>query len=147
LLLNEESRVDAFIKGLRSKQYRSHFLITKPSTMEEVRRTVIHITRKGRWIHTTSNKKHRSDSTSNSCSDSESDSDSSSSNSDSSMEEDFIGMKSSKFRPLPMGHPYQWATLNFKHNITMHEMLSYPTLLQVTSFWSLCIISCFQYDL
>jgi len=24
LLLNEESRVDAFIKGLRSKQYRSH---------------------------------------------------------------------------------------------------------------------------
>jgi len=64
LLLNEESRVDAFIKGLRSKQYRSHFFITKPSTMEEVRRTVIHITRKGQWIHTTSNKKHKSDSTS-----------------------------------------------------------------------------------
>jgi len=42
LILNEESRVDdAFIKELRSKQYRSHCLITKPSTMEEVRRTVI----------------------------------------------------------------------------------------------------------
>jgi len=47
LLLNEESRVDAFIKGLRSKQYRFHFFIIKPSTIEEVRRTVIHITRKG----------------------------------------------------------------------------------------------------
>ena len=95
LLLNEESRVDAFIKGLRSKQYRSHFLITKPSTMEEVRRTVIHITRKGQWIHTTSNKKHKSDSTSSSCSESDSDSDSSTSDSDSSMEEDFIKMKHS----------------------------------------------------
>jgi len=35
-LLNKESRVDAFVKGLRSKQYRSHFLITTPSTIEEV---------------------------------------------------------------------------------------------------------------
>jgi len=95
LLLNEESRVDAFIKGLRSKQYRSHFLITKPSTMKEVRRTVIHITRKGQWIHTTSSKKHKSDSTSSSCSESESDSDASSSDSISSMEEDFIKMKHS----------------------------------------------------
>ena len=94
LLLNEESRVDAFIKGLRSKQYRSHFLITKPSTMEEVRRTVIHITRKGQWIHTT-NKKHNSDSSSSSTSsDSESESSSTTSDSDSSMEEDFIRMKS-----------------------------------------------------
>ena len=47
LLLNEESRVDAFIKELRSKQYGFHFLITKPSTMEDVRKTIIHITRKG----------------------------------------------------------------------------------------------------
>ena len=53
LILNEKSRVDAFIKGLRSKQYKSHFLITKPSTMEEVRRSVIHITRKGQWMDTT----------------------------------------------------------------------------------------------
>jgi len=50
----KKSRVDAFIKELRFKQYRSHFLITKPSTIEEVRTTVIHITRKGQWIHTTS---------------------------------------------------------------------------------------------
>ena len=71
MLLNEESRVDAFIKWLRSKQYRSHFLITKPSTMEEVRRTVIHITRKGQWIHTTSSKRYKSDSTSSSCSESD----------------------------------------------------------------------------
>jgi len=47
LLLNEESRGDAFIKGLRFKQYRSHFLIIKPSAMKDIRRTVIHITRKG----------------------------------------------------------------------------------------------------
>jgi len=97
LLLNEESRVDAFIKGLRSKQYRSHFLIIKPSTMEEVRRTVIHITRKGQSIYTTSSKKHKSDSTSSSCSESDSDWDSSSSNSVSSMEEDFIKMNHSSY--------------------------------------------------
>ena len=47
LLLNEESRIDAFIKGLRSKQYRAHFLIKKPSTIEEVQRTIIHITKTG----------------------------------------------------------------------------------------------------
>jgi len=58
LLLNKESSVDAFIKGLRYKQYRFHFLIIKPFTMEEVK-TVIHITRKGQWIHT--NKRHKSD--------------------------------------------------------------------------------------
>ena len=46
LLLNEESSADAFIKRLRSKQYRSYFLTTKPSIMEEVRRTVIYITSK-----------------------------------------------------------------------------------------------------
>jgi len=63
--------------------------------MEEARRTVIHITTKGQWIHTTSNKKHKSDSTSSSCSDSESYSDSSCSDSDSSIEEDFIRIKSS----------------------------------------------------
>ena len=61
LLFNEKSRVDAFIKGLGSKQYRSHFLIIKPSIMEEVRRTVVHITRKGQWIHTTGSKRHKSD--------------------------------------------------------------------------------------
>jgi len=79
LLPNEESRVDAFIKELGSKQYRFHFFVTKPSTMEEVRRTVIHITKKGQWIHTTSNKKCKSESTSSSCSESDSHSDSSSS--------------------------------------------------------------------
>jgi len=89
LLSNEESRVDAFVKGLRSKQYRSHFLITKPSTIE-VRRTVIHISRKGQWIHTTNDKRHKSDSSNSS----DSESDSSNSDSDSSMEEDFIKMRS-----------------------------------------------------
>ena len=38
LLLNEESRIDGFIKRLRSKQYRSNILITKPSTREEVQK-------------------------------------------------------------------------------------------------------------
>jgi len=47
LLLNEKSRADAFIKGLRSKQYRSSFFITEAATIEEVRRTVIYITKKG----------------------------------------------------------------------------------------------------
>ena len=63
--------------------------------MKGVRRTVIHNTRKGQWIHITSNKKHKSDSTSSSCSESDLDSDCSSSDSDSSMEKDFIKMKSS----------------------------------------------------
>jgi len=36
LLLKEESRVNAFIKELRFKQYRSHVFITKLFTMEEV---------------------------------------------------------------------------------------------------------------
>ena len=47
LLLSKVSKVDTFIKRLRSKQYRSHFLIKKPSTVEEVRRSVIYITIKG----------------------------------------------------------------------------------------------------
>jgi len=62
--------------------------------MDEVERTVIHITREGQCIHT-SNKKYKSDSTSSSCSESDSDSDSSSSDSNSPMKEDFIKMKSS----------------------------------------------------
>ena len=92
MLLNEESKVDPFIKGLRSKQYRSHFLITKPFTMKEVRRTVIHITRKGQWIYITSRKRYKSDSTSSSCSDSDSNSDSSISASASLIKKDFIKM-------------------------------------------------------
>ena len=117
MLLNEESRVDAFIKGLRSKQYRSHFLITKPSTMEEVRRTAIHITRKGHWIHTTSSSYCESDS----------DPDFSSSDSVSSMEKDFIKTKhsshskkkhasiSQKDKRLGTSHPA--ATSNSKQEI------------------------------
>jgi len=93
LLFNEKGKVDAFIKGLRSKQYRSHFLVIQPSTIEEVRRTVIHITRRGQYIYAT-DKKYKSDITSSSCSESNSNSDSSSSDSDSSIEEDFIKMKS-----------------------------------------------------
>ena len=89
--IKEASRVDAFIKWLRSKQHRSHFLITKSSTMEEVWRTVIHIARKGQWIYITSDKRHESDSSSSNSSDT--DSDPASNNSDSSMEEDFIKMK------------------------------------------------------
>jgi len=62
--------------------------------MEEERRTVVHITRKGQWSHTTSSRKHESNgSTSSSFSESNTDSEVSSSNSDSSMEEDFIRMK------------------------------------------------------
>ena len=34
-----------------------------------------------------------------------------------------------KFRPLPTGHPYQWTTINFKHDIIMQETLLHPTLL------------------
>ena len=90
---NEESRVDAFIKGLRSKQDRSHFLITKPSIMEEVRRTAIHIIRKSQWIYITNDERHKSDSSNSS----DSDSDFSNHDSDSSMEEDFI-------RTRPVGH-------------------------------------------
>jgi len=63
--------------------------------MEEIRRTVLHITRKGQWIYITSSKKHKSDSTSSSCSESDLDSNSFSSDSVSSMEEDFIKMKHS----------------------------------------------------
>ena len=37
-LLDEESRVDTFIKRLKTNQYRSHLLIRKSSTIEEVRR-------------------------------------------------------------------------------------------------------------
>jgi len=44
LTMSEESRVEAFISGLR--HHRSHFLITGPSTMEEVRQTVLHISKK-----------------------------------------------------------------------------------------------------
>ena len=44
---------------------------------KKFRKMVIHITRKGQWIHTTSNKKHKSDSTSSSCSESDSNSDAS----------------------------------------------------------------------
>ena len=93
LLHNKESRVDAFIKGLGSKQ-QIPFFITKPSTMEEVERTVIHITREGQCIHT-SNKKYKSDSTSGSCSESGLYSDSPNNDSDSSIEKGFIKMKSS----------------------------------------------------
>jgi len=95
LLFNEESRIDTFIKGLRSKQYRVHFLIIKPFTMEEVRRTVGRITRKGQWIYITSSKRYKSNRTSSICSESDSDSGFSSSNGVSSMEKDFIKMKDS----------------------------------------------------
>jgi len=63
--------------------------------MEEVRRTVVYITRKGQWSHTTSSWKHESNgSTSSSSSESDSNSEALSSDSDSSIEEDFIRMKS-----------------------------------------------------
>ena len=84
LMMSEDNRVEAFISGLR--HYRSHFLITRPSTMEEVRQTVLHITRKRQWNASTK---------SNSDSDSEdNDSCSEESSEDSSKEEDFIKMKS-----------------------------------------------------
>ena len=44
LSMHENIRVETFISGLR--HYRSHFLITDPSTMEEVKRTVQTITKK-----------------------------------------------------------------------------------------------------
>ena len=51
LLLNKESRVDAFINGLGSKQYKFHFIITKPSIIDKIKRTAVHTTRKGYWIY------------------------------------------------------------------------------------------------
>jgi hypothetical protein len=90
LLLCEEIIVDTFINGLRHN--RSHFLITKPSTMEEVRRTVIHITQKSQWNHKRRSSHSDSDDSSSDHTDSDSDQNSSS-DSDSSMEEGFIKMK------------------------------------------------------
>ena len=45
--MHENIRVEIFISGLR--HYRSHFLITNPSTMEEVKRIVQTITKKKQW--------------------------------------------------------------------------------------------------
>src|SRR5436190_21816642 len=45
--MHENIRVETFISGLR--HYRSHFLITNPSTMEEVKRIVQTITKKKQW--------------------------------------------------------------------------------------------------
>ena len=47
LSMHENIRVETFISGLR--HYRSHFLITNPSTMEEVKRIVQTITKKKQW--------------------------------------------------------------------------------------------------
>ena len=47
LSMYENIRVETFISGLR--HYRSHFLITNPSTMEEVKRIVQTITKKKQW--------------------------------------------------------------------------------------------------
>jgi len=62
LCMSKENRVDALTSGLR--HCRSHFLITKCSTMEEVRQIVLHITRKRQW--NTTSKKRYSDSDSDS---------------------------------------------------------------------------------
>ena len=47
LAMHETTRVETFISGLR--HYRSHFLITDPSSIEDVRRIVQSITRKKQW--------------------------------------------------------------------------------------------------
>jgi len=88
--MSEDNRVEAFISGLR--HYRSHFLITKPSTMEEVRQIVVHITRKRQW-----NTDHRidSDSDSNENSDSTNSSSANSSSDKSMKKNEFIKMKNS----------------------------------------------------
>ena len=98
LLLNKKKgRIDIFINELKSKQHRSHLSIIKLSTIERVKRTVIHIIRKGQWIYTTSSKRYKFDSPDSSCSESDSDSGSSSSNSNSLIEKDFIKMKLSSY--------------------------------------------------
>ena len=47
LSMHENIRVETFISGLR--YYISHFLITNPSTMEEVKRILQTITKKKQW--------------------------------------------------------------------------------------------------
>ena len=79
--------------SLRDLEYRSHFLIIKPSIIEEVRRTVIHITRKSQCIYTICSQRYKSNSISSSYSESDSDLDFTSSNSNSSIEKDFIKIK------------------------------------------------------
>ena len=39
LSMSEEGRVEAFISGL--KHHRSHFLIIRPSTIEDMRQTIL----------------------------------------------------------------------------------------------------------
>ena len=44
LLTSEDNRVEAVISGQR--HYKSHILITKPSTIKKVRQIILHYTRK-----------------------------------------------------------------------------------------------------
>jgi hypothetical protein len=67
----ETTRVETFISGLR--YYRSHFLITDPSSMEDIRRIVQSIIRKKQWSK--SYKESDSEITSEDSDDDESDSD------------------------------------------------------------------------
>ena len=50
--MSKDNRVDAFISGLR--HHGSHFLITRPFTIDEVREIVVYITRKRLWTSTKS---------------------------------------------------------------------------------------------
>jgi RNase H-like domain found in reverse transcriptase/Reverse transcriptase (RNA-dependent DNA polymerase)/Integrase zinc binding domain/Integrase core domain/gag-polyprotein putative aspartyl protease/Retrotransposon gag protein len=75
LSMHEHIRVETFISGLR--HYRSHFLITNPSTMEEVKRIVQTITKKKQWNRSFTYNHSNTDSESSILSESEYDDDNS----------------------------------------------------------------------
>ena len=124
LSMNEDNRVEAFISGLR--HYRSHFLITKPSTMEEVRQIVLHITRKMQW---NTSKRAYSDSDSDSDNDldfSESNLSSNSSDESSSKENNYIRMRSSsscKKKPDTKQSSSGTATSNKKESSEIDSLI------------------------